>query len=80
MISKILQTAPSTILNFLLTIKVSYFLFYTYVKSWRSTMARKENLPHINTYFRFSFPSTSLAIRMPKWVHAWQQLDNEVST
>ena len=28
-ISEWLQTAPLTILNFLLTIKISYFLFFT---------------------------------------------------
>ena len=42
-------------MDFLLTIKVSYFLFYTYVKGSRSTMAWKENLLHINKYFSFSF-------------------------
>ena len=39
----------------MLTIKVSYFLFYTYVKSSRSTMTWKENLPHMNKFFSFSF-------------------------
>ena len=37
-ISELLLTALLTILNFLLTIKFSYFLFFTYVKSWRSAM------------------------------------------
>ena len=79
-ISELLHTAPLTILNFLLTIKASYFLFFTYVKSSRSTMTWKENLPQINKFFSFSFLSTSPGIRMPKWVHVWRQLDNEVST
>ena len=39
-------------------------------------MTWKENLPHINKYFSFSFFSTSPAIRMPKWVHMWGQRDN----
>ena len=42
-ISELLQTAPWRILNFWLTIKVSYFLFSTYVKILRSTMTWKEN-------------------------------------
>ena len=67
-------------MNFLLTIKVSYFLFFTYVKSSRSTVTWKENLPHMNKFFSFSFFSTSPAMRMPKSVHVWRQLDNEVST
>ena len=33
-ISELLQTAALTILNFLLTIKVSYFLFFMYVKKF----------------------------------------------
>ena len=64
LLSRLLQTAPLTILNFLLTIKVSYFLFFTYVKNLRSTMTRKENLPYINKFFSSSFSSTSPAIRM----------------
>ena len=79
-ISELLQMATLTILNFLSTIKVSCFLFFTYVKSSRSTMTWKENLPHINKFFSSSFPFISPAIRMPKWVHVWSQLDNEVST
>ena len=67
-ISELLQTVPLPILNFLLTIKVSYFLFYTYVKSLRSTMTWKENLPQSKRFFSLSFLSTSPAIRMPKWV------------
>ena len=51
-----------------------------YVKSSRSTMTWKENLPHINKYFSFSFFSTSPAIRMHKSVHVWRQRDNKVST
>ena len=42
-------------MNFLWTIKFSYFLFYTYMKSSRSATTWKENLPHINKYFSFSF-------------------------
>ena len=42
-------------MHFLLTIKVSYFLFFTYVKSSRFTMTWKENLPHINKFFSFSY-------------------------
>ena len=57
--------SPLTILNFLLTIKVSYFLFFTYVRSSRSTTTWKENLPQINKFFSFSFLSTSPAIRVP---------------
>ena len=64
------------ILKFLLTVKISYLLFFTYVKSSRSTITWKENLPNINKIFSSSFSSTSPAIRMPKW----QQLDNEVFT
>ena len=79
-ISELLLTALLTILNFLLTIKFSYFLFFTYVKSSRSTMTWKKNLPQINKFFSFSFPSTSPGIRMLKWVHVWRQLDNEIST
>ena len=41
-------------MNFLLTVKVSYFLFFTYVKSSRSTMTWKENF---HTWTNFSvFP------------------------
>ena len=43
----LLQTAPSTFLNFLLTfffIKMSYLLLFTYVKISRSTMTLTENL------------------------------------
>ena len=72
--------APLTNLNFLLTIKISYFLFFLYVKISQSIMTWKENSAHINKFFSSSFSSTSLAIRMPKWVHLWQQFDNEVST
>ena len=39
----------------MLTIKVSYFLFFKYVKSSRSTMTWKENLPQINKFFSFPF-------------------------
>ena len=42
-------------MNFLWTIKFSYFLFYTYMKSSRSATTWKENLPHINKCFSFSF-------------------------
>ena len=79
-ISELLQMAPLTILNILLTVKVSYFLFLTYLKSSRSATTWKENLPYINYFLCSSFSPTSPAIRMPKWVHVWQQLDNEVST
>ena len=72
--------APLTILNFLLTIKINYFLFFSYVKSSRSTMTWKENLSHINNFFSSHFSSTSRAIKMPKWVHVWWQLDDDVST
>ena len=67
-------------LELLLTFKASYFLFFTCVKILRSTMTWKENLPHINKFFSSSFPCTSPAIRMPKWVYVWWQLDNEVFT
>ena len=60
-----LQTAPLTILDLLLIIKCSYFLFFTYVKCSRSTIAWTENLPHINKFFRSSFSFTSPAARMP---------------
>ena len=67
-------------LELLLTFKASYFLFFTCVKILRSTMTWKENLPHINKFFSSPFSSTSAVIRMPKWVHMWPQVDNEVST
>ena len=38
------------------------------MKSSRSTLKWKENLPQINKFFSVSFVSTSPAIRMPKWV------------
>ena len=79
-ISELLQTASLTILNFLLTIKISYFLFFTYVKSSWTTITWKENLPHkFNKFFSSSFSFSSPAIRMPKWLHVRQQLDNTVS-
>ena len=71
---------PWTILNFLLTIKINFFLFFTYVKSSRSPLTWEENLPQTDTFFSFSFLSTSPAIRITKWVHVWRQLDNEAST
>ena len=61
-------------MNFLLTIQVSYFLFFTYVKSSRSTMTWKENLPQINNFSSFSFLSASPDIRMPKRVHPSKHL------
>ena len=70
-VSELLQTVLLTILNFLLTIKVSYFLFFTYVKSSRTTITWTENLPHINKFFSSSFSFASPAIRMPKWVYVW---------
>ena len=42
-------------MSFLLTIKVSYFLFFTYVKGSRSTMTWKGNVPHMNKFFNCSF-------------------------
>ena len=79
-ISELLRTTPLTILNFLVTIKVGYFLFFTYVKSLRSTITWKENLPHINKFLCSLFSSACAAIRILKWVQVWQQLDNEVTT
>ena len=78
-ISELLQTVSLTILNFLLTIKISYFLFFTYMKSAWTTITWKENLPHINKFFSSSFSFSSPAIRMPKRVYVWEQLDNEVT-
>ena len=75
-----LLTTLLTILNFLVTVKISYFSFFTYVKISRFTITWMENSPHINKFFSFPFSSTSPVIRMPKWVHVWTQLDNEVST
>ena len=57
-----------------------FLILHACQKSSRSTMTWKENLPHINKYFSFSFISTSPAIRMSKWVHVWRQHDNKVST
>ena len=57
-ISELLQTALLTLTSYialfknwkfwiLLTIKVSYFLFFTYMKISLSTITWKENLPHL---------------------------------
>ena len=67
-------------MNFLLNVKISYFLFFTYLKISQSTMSWKKNSPHIKKFFISSFSSTSPAIRMLKWVNVWLQFDNKVST
>ena len=64
-INELLQTAQLTIgvlfylkienLEFLLTNKMSYFLFFRYVKISRSTITLKENLPHFNKFQFFWF-------------------------
>ena len=43
-------------------------------------MTSIENFPHISKFFTRFISSTSPAIRMPKGVDVWLQLDNEVST
>ena len=63
--------------NFLLTIQISYFLFFRYLKISRSTITWKDNLPHFYKFFSSSFSSTSPVVGMPKGVHVWLQLDNE---
>ena len=64
-------------MNFLLTIKIGYFSFFTYVKiSWSPWHIKGE----FNTFFSSFFSSTFPDIRMPKSVHVWPQLDNEDST
>ena len=40
-------------LNFLLTIKISDFFYFRYVKIPRSTITWKENLPHVNSVSQF---------------------------
>ena len=69
---------PLNNLELLLTIRVSYFLFFTYLKSSRITITWTENLPHINKFFSSSFSFASPAIRIPKLVYVWQQLDSKV--
>ena len=68
------QTINGSINNFLLTIEISYCLFFTYVKILRSTITWMENLPHVNKFFTSFFSSTSAIIRMPKRVHVWLNL------
>ena len=46
-------------LELLLTTKISYSLFFRYVKISRSTITQKENLPHFNKFLCFSFTPTS---------------------
>ena len=65
-------------IELLLTIKISYFLFFTYVKISQSTMTKGEFKELINKSSLIR--PTLTAIRMPKWIHVWPKLHNEVST
>ena len=74
----LLQTAPSTFLNFLLTF---FLLRRSLIIHVRKNFAIYHDINgEFNKFFSSSFSSTYPAIRMPKWVHVWPQLDNEVST
>ena len=56
--------------------KISYFLFFSYVTILQSTITWKENLPHFSKSFILSF----LPLPLPTLVHVGPQHDNEVST
>ena len=63
--------SKSKILNFLLTIKFSFFLYFSYV-----TIKWKKNLPYLNKFFSPFLSSSSPAIEMSKSVQVWPELDN----
>ena len=77
------------ILNFLWTTKISYFLFFRYVKIYVSTITQNENLPHFNKFFSSSFSSTAnanshmrghnLTMKFPPDIHNYTALKGFVN-
>ena len=55
-------------LNFLLTINISYSLFFRYVTIWQSNITQNGNLPHFNNFFCSLFSSFSPAIGLSRYI------------
>ena len=63
-------------MKFFLTSKMSYFLFFRYVKILQSTIHKSRIYPTLTGFSVLPF----ISLLMPRSVYVWPQLDNEIST